>query len=191
MPMRPSFVVSPRLVMPTTSEQRTTGTIIILMRLMKIVPIGAIHQLMNGSAGSPAIRPTMTASTSAMKILIDKFMKITPWVLRTSRMRDQSLAAIYFRICMIDNANSLLQFFIIEKRAGDVHWYGISIRYTYIVRGQCGAVFCIIVNRIRFLDTISLRIILLIIRKTALPCMIPVSSAQKKCGETIVKALLL
>ena len=105
----------------------------------------------------------MTASTSAMKILIDKFMKITPWVLRTSRMRDQSLAAIYFRICMIDNANSLLQFFIIEKRAGDVHWHGISIRYTYIVCGQCGKVLCIIVNRIRFLDTISLRIILLII----------------------------
>ena len=127
----------------------------------------------------------MTASTSAMKILIDKFMKITPWVLRTSRMRDQSLAAIYFRICMIDNANSLLQFFIIEKRAGDVHWYGISIRYTYIVRGQCGAVFCIIVNRIRFLDTISLRIILLIIRKTALPCMIPVSSAQKNAGKRL------
>ena len=141
MPMRPSFVVSPRLVMPTTSEQRTTGTIIILMRLMKIVPIGAIHQLMNGSAGSPAIRPTMTASTSAMKILIDKFMKITPWVLRTSQ----------------------LQFFIIEKRAGDVHWHGISIRYTYIVCGQCRKALCIIVNRIRFLDTISLRIILLII----------------------------
>ena len=75
MPIRPNFFVSPILVMPTTSEKNTIGTIIILIKLIKIVPIGAIHQLIKGSAGSPAISPTTTDRTKAIKILIvdDKF----------------------------------------------------------------------------------------------------------------------
>ena len=78
MPMRPSFFVSPMLVMPTMSEVKTTGTIIILMRLMNIVPMGAIHHLMKGSASGPAMSPTTTDSTRARKILTDKFIETTP-----------------------------------------------------------------------------------------------------------------
>ena len=40
-PMRPSFFVSPRLATPQTKDANTTGTIIILIRLMNIVPNGA------------------------------------------------------------------------------------------------------------------------------------------------------
>ena len=47
-------------VMPTMSDEKTTGTIIILMRLMNIVPIGAIHHLMNGTASGPRTSPKMT-----------------------------------------------------------------------------------------------------------------------------------
>ena len=72
--MRPSFLVSPREVMPTTREVKTTGTIIILMRLMKMVPMGATHQLMKPSESGPTTRPTTTASTRAMKIFTDKFI---------------------------------------------------------------------------------------------------------------------
>ncbi len=79
-PMRPSLFVSPMLVMPTISEEKTTGTIIILMRLMNIVPIGAIHHLMNGTASGPATSPKMTDSTSATKILKDKCIEATPSV---------------------------------------------------------------------------------------------------------------
>src|SRR5574344_1224729 len=76
--MRPSFFISPRLVIPTTSEVNTTGTIIILMRLMNIVPIGAIHHLMNGRLSGPTISPTTTDKTNEMKILIDKFIMLLP-----------------------------------------------------------------------------------------------------------------
>src|SRR5574344_217450 len=77
-PMRPSFRVSPRLVMPTTSEVNTTGTIIILIRLMNIVPIGAIHHLMNGRLSGPATRPATTDKINAIKILYDKFTYKSP-----------------------------------------------------------------------------------------------------------------
>lgn len=40
-------------VMPTTREQKTTGTIIILMRLINMVPIGAIHVFTGAAAPSP------------------------------------------------------------------------------------------------------------------------------------------
>ena len=75
MPMRPSFEMSPRLVMPTTREKKTIGTMIILIRLMKMVPIGAIHQSMKGSASGPAISPITTERMRASRILIDRFME--------------------------------------------------------------------------------------------------------------------
>ena len=73
-PMRPSFFRSPRLVMPTTSDVNTTGTMTILIRLMNIVPIGAIHHLMNGSPSAPAINPTMTDNTREIRIFTDRFI---------------------------------------------------------------------------------------------------------------------
>ena len=76
--MRPKVRVSPKLVMPTTKEVKTTGTIIILMRLMKMVPMGAIHHLIKGRFSAPAMSPTTTDAISAMKILIDKFIGMIP-----------------------------------------------------------------------------------------------------------------
>ena len=73
--MRPSFLLSPpRLVTPTIREQNTTGTIIILMKLMKMVPIGAIHLVTKGSPSGPIARPAPTDKTNATKIWIDKFI---------------------------------------------------------------------------------------------------------------------
>ena len=73
--MRPNFLPSPpRLVTPTISEQNTTGTIIILMKLMKIVPMGAIHLLTKGSPSGPTPRPTATDRTSASRIWTDRFI---------------------------------------------------------------------------------------------------------------------
>ena len=53
---------------PTTREQRTTGTIIILIRLINMVPTGAIHALTGPIAPSPRTRPTTTESTNDAKI---------------------------------------------------------------------------------------------------------------------------
>ena len=77
--MRPSVFVSPRLVTPTISDENTTGTIIILMRLMKIVPIGAIHQLMKPMYSSPTASPTTTARMSAIKMRTERFKVSTPF----------------------------------------------------------------------------------------------------------------
>ena len=67
-PMRPSFFISPMDVIPTMREQKTTGTIIILMRLINMVPIGAIHILTGAAAPSPSISPTTTDKTNDRKI---------------------------------------------------------------------------------------------------------------------------
>ena len=96
-PIRPNFLVSPRLVMPTTKEKNTTGTIIILIRLMNNVPIGAIHQLMKGNAGSPAIRPTITESTRAIKILMERFIISLP--LQNNAYKCTSIYFYYKNFC--------------------------------------------------------------------------------------------
>ena len=54
--------------MPTTREQRTTGTIIILIRLINMVPTGATHVLTGPIAPSPRTSPTTTESTNDAKI---------------------------------------------------------------------------------------------------------------------------
>ena len=74
--IRPSFLLSPpRLVTPTIKEQVTTGTIIILMKLIKMVPIGAIHLLTNGRPSGPMTRPAHTDRINATRIWTDKFIK--------------------------------------------------------------------------------------------------------------------
>ena len=54
--------------MPTMREQKTTGTIIILMRLINMVPIGAIQSFTGAAAPSPSARPMATDNTKERKI---------------------------------------------------------------------------------------------------------------------------
>ena len=65
-------------VMPTTREQKTTGTIIILMRLIKMEPIGAIHIFTGAAAPSPRTSPTTTDRTREIKICTDRFISCPP-----------------------------------------------------------------------------------------------------------------
>ena len=65
-------------VMPTTREQKTTGTIIILIRLMNMVPIGAIHVFTGAAAPSPNTSPTMTDRTREAKICNERFINSPP-----------------------------------------------------------------------------------------------------------------
>ena len=69
MPTRPSFCGSWMLVMPTVIEERTKSTMIILIRLRNIVPMGLRY-----SAWGPRMTPAMTPKTIAINIFTQSFI---------------------------------------------------------------------------------------------------------------------
>ena len=78
-PIRPSFFKSPRPVIPVTREDKITGTIIILIRLMNMVPIGATHSFTHGAASGPRISPTTTERIRDAKICTERFIRFPPY----------------------------------------------------------------------------------------------------------------
>ena len=82
-PIRPSFFKSPKPVIPVTREDKITGTIIILIRLMNIVPTGAIHSFTQGAASGPRISPTTTERIRDAKICTERFIRFPPYKIST------------------------------------------------------------------------------------------------------------
>ena len=70
-PIRPSFFKSPKLAVPTINDDITSGTTIMIRRLMKASPMGLIRV-----AHSPISGPRIAPRTRPIKILLCSCMPV-------------------------------------------------------------------------------------------------------------------
>ena len=72
-PMRPTFLISPRLHTPITKLENTKGTMTILIMFIKMVPKGPIQVLAKPAPSAPSSKPAIIPRAKPIRILVDKF----------------------------------------------------------------------------------------------------------------------
>ena len=78
-PIRPIFLMSPSPATPSTREENTRGTMIILIMFIKMAPKGAIQVVAKGSPLCPSPRPAATPKIRPAKIFVVSPIQIHPF----------------------------------------------------------------------------------------------------------------